>query len=158
MRKKVYVYLLLSGSICLLSAYTLKRFDDRIEGEQSRASLEKVFTRINQEVLQNSRVYETLTDATQRIGHRLTGSANGSRAEEYTHNLLKEYGYSDTKYAPFEVESWMRDTVTLSIVPFKSDNFRDVQVVALAHSPVEAHVQGEIVDIGNGLEGDFAGL
>jgi carboxypeptidase Q len=74
MRKKVYVYLLLSGSICLLSAYTLKRFDDRIEGEQSRASLEKVFTRINQEVLQNSRVYETLTDATQRIGHRLTGS------------------------------------------------------------------------------------
>ncbi len=158
MRKKVYVYLLLSGGICLLSAYTLKKKGDRIDEGQSRPTLEKVFAKINQEVLQNSRVFETLTDATQKIGHRLTGSANGSRAEEYTYNLLKQYGYSDTKYAPFEVESWMRDTVTLAVVPRKSDNFRDVEVVALAHSPVEAHVQGEIIDIGNGLEGDFAAL
>ncbi|RRB03752.1 M20/M25/M40 family metallo-hydrolase [Larkinella rosea] len=156
MRKKVYVYLLLSGGIYLLSAYTLKKPGDPTDGEPARPSLEKVFAKINQEVLKNSRVYETLTDATQRIGHRLTGSPNGSKAEEYTHNLLKDYGYSDTQYAPFEVESWMRDTVTLAVVPYKSDNFRDVQVVALAHSPVEAHIQGEIVDLGNGLEGDFA--
>ncbi|MFC5411339.1 M20/M25/M40 family metallo-hydrolase [Larkinella bovis] len=158
MRKKVYVYLLLSGGIYLLSAHTLRRFDDRIPGETSRPSLQKVFAKINQEVLQNSRAFETLTEATQKIGHRLTGSPNGSRAEEYSYNLLKQYGYSDTKYAPFEVESWMRDTVTLAVVPYKSDNFRDVEVVSLAHSPVDAHVQGEIVDIGNGLEGDFAAV
>lgn len=158
MRKKVYAYLLLSGGIYLLSSHTLRKFNDRIEEENSRPALEKMFSKINQEVLQNSRAYETLTEATQRIGHRLTGSPNGSRAEEYTHNLLKQYGYSETKYAPFEVESWMRDTVTLAVVPRKSDNFRDVEVVSLAHSPVEAHVQGDIVDVGNGLEGDFAAV
>ncbi|WP_460634247.1 M20/M25/M40 family metallo-hydrolase [Larkinella harenae] len=160
MRKKVYVYLLLSGGIYLLSSHTLRKSDDLLDGgqNQNRSSLQKVFSKINQEVLQNGRAYETLTEATQKIGHRLTGSRNGSRAEEYTHNLFKQYGYSETKYAPFEVESWLRDTVTLAVVPRKSDNFRDVEVVALAHSPVEAHVQGDIVDVGNGLEGDFAAV
>ncbi len=123
-----------------------------------RPSLEKVFARINSEVMEHGRAYETLTDITQRIGHRLTGSPNGTKAETYAYDLLKSYGFKDVAYQPFEVESWMRDTVTLAIVPDKSDNFRDVPVVALAHSPVQAHVKGEIVDVGNGLEGDFAAM
>lgn len=121
-------------------------------------SLEKVFSRINSEVKQHSRAYETLLDASQRVGHRLTGSPNGTRAEEYAYNLLSSYGFREVRYEPFEVEAWARDTVTLSIVPKSSDNFREVAVVALAHSPVEAHVKGEIIDLGNGLEGDFAEL
>ncbi|WP_128547939.1 M20/M25/M40 family metallo-hydrolase [Larkinella soli] len=163
MKKKVYVYLLLAGGICLLSAYQFGR-PGRVlpvgdsDPAGSKPKLEKVFSKINQEVLQNSRAYETLGEASQRIGHRLTGSSNGSRAEEYAHNLLRQYGFSEVRYAPFEVESWMRDTVTLAVVPNKSDNFRDVEVVALAHSPVDAHVSGELVDVGNGLEGDFAAL
>ncbi|GAB3979501.1 M28 family metallopeptidase [Spirosoma terrae] len=121
-------------------------------------SLEKAFLRINEEVTKNSRAYETLSDASQRVGHRLTGSPNGTRAETYAFDLLSSYGFKDVRYEPFEVEAWTRDTVTLSVVPNRSDNFRDVQVVSLAHSPVEAHVKGEIVDVGNGLEGDFAAL
>lgn len=124
----------------------------------TRPSLEKVFSRINEEVLQNSQAYQTLADASQQIGHRLTGSPNGNRAETYTYELLKSYGFNDVRYEPFEVESWMRDTVTLSVVPNKSDNFRDIRVVSLAHSPVSAHVRGEIIDVGNGLEGDFAAV
>ncbi len=123
-----------------------------------RPSLEKVFARINADVLQNGRAYQTLSEATKQIGHRLTGSANGTKAETYAYDLLKSYGYKEVAYQPFEVESWMRDTVTLAIVPNKSDNFREVQVVSLAHSPVQAHVNGEIVDVGNGLEGDFAAM
>ncbi|GAB3576756.1 hypothetical protein GCM10027578_43220 [Spirosoma luteolum] len=123
-----------------------------------RISLEKAFARINNEVMSHSRAYETLADASKQIGHRLTGSPNGARAETYAFDLLKSYGFKDVQYEPFEVESWSRDTVTLSVVPNRSDNFREVPVVALAHSPVEAHVKGEIVDVGNGLEGDFAGL
>jgi Iap family predicted aminopeptidase len=94
----------------------------------------------------------------QRVGHRLTGSPNGTRAEDYAYNLLSSYGFREVRYEPFEVEAWARDTVTLSVVPKNSDNFREVAVVALAHSPVEAHVRGEIIDLGNGLEGDFAEL
>lgn len=123
-------------------------------------SFQKAFARINKEVSEHSRAYETLVDASNQVGHRLTGSVNGTRAETYAFDLLSSYGYGskDVRYQPFEVEAWMRDTVTLSIVPEKSDNFRDVPVVALAHSPTEAHIKGEILDIGNGLEGDFAAL
>ena len=38
------------------------------------------FTKINDEVLKNSRAYETLSEASSSIGHRLTGSANGQKA------------------------------------------------------------------------------
>ncbi len=124
----------------------------------NKPSLEKIFTRINREVQQNSRAYETLADASKRVGHRLTGSPNGTRAEQYAFDLLSSYGFKEVRYEPFEVEAWARDTVTLAVVPNRSDNFRDVPVVALAHSPVEAHIKGEIIDVGNGLEGDFAAL
>jgi len=115
----------------------------------------KAFRLIDTEVRQHSRAYGTLGEATKKIGHRLTGSTQGMKAEEYTYNLLKEYGYSDVQYQPFEVESWSRDTVTLSIVPESSDNYREVPVVSLAHSPVVADVKLSIVDVGNGLEEDF---
>jgi carboxypeptidase Q len=118
----------------------------------------KIFTKINTEVLQHSRAYETLGEATSTIGHRLTGSMNGAKAEQYAFNLLKKYGFKDVKFQPFEVESWMRDTVTLEIAPYHSDNFRSVPVVALAHSPVHADINAAIIDVGNGLEEDFDGL
>ncbi len=119
---------------------------------------EKAFRRIDAEVRQNSRVYQTLGEATQKIGHRLTGSVHGMEAEEYAFKLLKSYGFSDVKYQPFEVESWSRDTVTLSIVPASSDNYREVPVVSLAHSPVMVDLEAGIVDVGNGLEEDFEGV
>ncbi|HLO46760.1 MAG TPA: M20/M25/M40 family metallo-hydrolase [Leadbetterella sp.] len=117
--------------------------------------LKDIFTRINQDVLQNGKVYETLGEATSTIGHRLTGSTNGKKAEEYAYNLLKKYGFSNTQYQPFVVESWSRDTVSLTLVPEKSDNYVDYEVVALAHSPVSSHISAKIVDCGDGLEEDF---
>ena len=137
-----------SKIICLLTLFSFGG-DDSFFGD---------FQKINQEILQNGKAYETLGEATSSIGHRLTGSPNGTKAELYAFNLLKKYGYSDVKFQPFEVESWMRDTVTLEIVPNKSDNFREVPVVSLAHSPVQARINGAIVDVGNGLEEDFEAL
>lgn len=119
---------------------------------------EKAFSRIDAEVRKHSKAYETLGEATRVIGHRLTGSTNGMKAEEYTYNLLKSYGFKDVQYQPFEVESWSRDTVTLSIVPSSSDNFREVPVVSLAHSPVFSSLKSPIVDVGNGLEEDFEAM
>ena len=119
------------------------------------SELKTIFSKINQDVLNNGKVYETLGDATSSIGHRLTGSPNGKKAEEYAFNLFKKYGFSNTKYQPFVVESWSRDTVSLTLVPEKSDNYVDYEVVALAHSPVSSHITGKIVDCGDGLEEDF---
>jgi carboxypeptidase Q len=119
------------------------------------APLEPVFEEINQEVKTNAQVYATLGQATSYIGHRLTGSENGKQAENYVYNLLKNYGYKNLSYMPFVVESWARDTVSLSCVPENSDNFVDIPVVALAHSPVSSHITAQMVDCGDGLETDF---
>lgn len=119
---------------------------DDTKKEESQAAL---FARIDTEIKQNSKVYSTLEEATKTIGHRLTGSENGAKAEEYTYNKFKEYGFEDVEYQTFEVEAWARDQVALKI------NDTDTKVVTLGHSPVKAEVTGEIVDFGNGLEADY---
>lgn len=113
-------------------------------------TLSETFQRINQEVLQNSKAYATLKEETSTIGHRLTGSENGRKAEEYTYNKFKEYGFEDVSYQEFEVEAWSRGEIKVTIdgVPVKA--------VTLGHSPVSAEVTGEVVDFGNGLEEDYA--
>ncbi len=113
-----------------------------------------IFKSINTEVQQNSKAYSTLKYATETIGHRLTGSANGKKAEEYAFNLLKSYGYTDVKYEPFEVESWSRGPLALT-VGGSTASLKPMKSVALAHSPVKVDLTGELVDMGNGLEVDY---
>ncbi|RYY15264.1 MAG: hypothetical protein EOO04_28900, partial [Chitinophagaceae bacterium] len=70
--------------------------------------IDSVFQQINQEVLANSAADENLAEASKTIGHRLTGSENGKKAEQFTFDLFKSYGYNNVKFQPFEVESWSR--------------------------------------------------
>ena len=114
--------------------------------EESQAEL---FARIDSEIKANTKGYSILKEATETIGHRLTGSTNGAKAEEYTYNKFKEYGFEDVAYQTFEVEAWARGDVSLTI------NDEPIKVVTLGHSPIEANVTGEIVDMGNGLEADY---
>lgn len=109
----------------------------------------EVFSRINTEVTQNSKAYSTLKEATSTIGHRLTGSTNGSKAEEYTYNKFKEYGFDDVKFQEFETKAWARGTINVTI------DGDSVKAVTLGHAPVSADVTGELVDMGNGLEADY---
>lgn len=115
-----------------------------------------VFNQINAEVQANSKAYATLKEASETIGHRLTGSANGAKAEAYVYNLLKSYG-CDVKYQPFEVESWDRRSINVKIGPDES-NLTAVKAVTLAHSPVSANVSAQIIDVGNGLASDYEKL
>ena len=48
---------------------------------QDKPEWKQVFSKINQEALDHSRAYETLKEATETIGHRLTGSSNGKKAD-----------------------------------------------------------------------------
>ena len=146
--KKNLLLSLLIISLLPLSSYKNIPFI----GEES---LESVFKKIKVEVETNSLAYSSLEYACKTLGHRLTGSANGKRAEELAYNLFKKYGFRDTKYQGFQVESWARDTVTLSIGPAKSDNIKEVPVVSLAMTPVEATINGSIIDAGNGLDENF---
>ena len=67
--KKVTVLFTL---ICFLSAST--------GFSQEKPEWKTIFGKINDEVLANSKAYSSLQRATETIGHRLTGSANGQKA------------------------------------------------------------------------------
>ncbi|MEP2237953.1 MAG: M20/M25/M40 family metallo-hydrolase [Maribacter sp.] len=137
MKKIAFLFI---GVLCLQACTETKK-------EESQAEL---FARIDTEIKANSKGYSTLKEATETIGHRLTGSTNGAKAEEYTYNKFKEYGFEDVTYQTFEVEAWARGEVSLQI------NDKDIKVVTLGHAPIEAHVTGDIVDMGNGLDADYA--
>ena len=111
------------------------------------------FSSINHEVQLNSKAYVNLKNATEVIGHRLTGSANGAQAEELAFKLLKSYGY-EVKFQPFEVESWSRLSNETKIGDDPAA-LAKITSVTLAHSPVQANVTAEIVDMGNGHEEDY---
>jgi len=123
---------------------------------KTEKSLNTIFQSINEEVIANSKAYETLGEATSTIGHRLTGSENGAKAEAYTHDLLKSYGFDNVKFFPFEVETWMRGDVEVKIGNLDQSGYEIYSAVSLAHSPVAADIDLEIVDMGNGLEADYA--
>lgn len=114
--------------------------------EMSNADL---FAKIDTEIKMNAEAYSNLKEASETIGHRLTGSENGAKAETYVYEKLKSYGFDDVEYQSFEVEAWSRGDVSLSI------DGNDTKVVTLGHSPVESNVTGNIVDFGNGLEADY---
>lgn len=121
---------------------------------QAKQEWNKVFGSINNEVQSNSKAYSSLKTATETIGHRLTGSTNGQKAEEFAYNLLKSYGFKDVRYQPFEVESWSRGTLSVK-TGSDLNNLQPIRSVTLAHSPVKASVQLELADLGNGLEEDY---
>ncbi|KAA3437059.1 M28 family peptidase [Rufibacter hautae] len=113
-----------------------------------------VFQKINTEVQTNSKAYSSLKTASETIGHRMTGSPNGKKAEEFAYNLFKSYGFTDVRYQPFEVESWSRGSLTLQ-VGANANQLQNIKAVSLAHSPVKANFTGPVVDMGNGLEADY---
>ena len=121
---------------------------------QAKPEWASIFAKINTEVLNNSNAYTSLKIASETIGHRLTGSENGKKAEQYAFDLLKSYGFSNVRFQPFEVESWSRGTLSVSIGNTIND-LHTVKSVSLAHSPVSADITLEVVDMGNGVEDDY---
>ena len=109
---------------------------------------QQVLDLINKEVQQNSEAYQQLKKATETIGHRATGTENGRIAEEYAANLLRSYGY-DVSFQEFTFSGWNRKSLDLKI------NNQPIKAVALAHSPENVSLSGELIDLGNGLEEDY---
>lgn len=132
---------------CCLVAGNLSLF------AQGKTALEPAFRQINMEVLDYSEAYSRLGEAIAQIGHRLTGSPNGTKAEQYVLDLLKSYGFDDVAFQSFTLNGWAREHLHLSVgMP---DEMHPVKAVALASTPVSANVEGELVDMGNGLESDY---
>lgn len=121
----------------------------------AQPTLLPVFTRIGLEIDQNSTGYLNLKKATETIGHRLSGTSNGNKAEQMAYQLFRKAGFQDVIFQPFEMKTWQRDSVFLEVVPYNSDNYIDFKAVALAHTPILSSINAQIIDLKNGMPEDF---
>ncbi|MCF6360453.1 MAG: M20/M25/M40 family metallo-hydrolase [Cyclobacteriaceae bacterium] len=113
----------------------------------------KFFQKLDKEITANSKAYATLEEASTTIGHRLTGSENGAKAEEYVFKKLKSYGFEDVQYQEFEVDAWSRGSVQLTVNI--DGEVSTLPVVSLGMSPEHALVAADIAFLGNGLAEDY---
>jgi carboxypeptidase Q len=125
--------------------------------------LQEVFARINDEVLARPKGYQTLKTACLDIGHRLTGSANGARAEQFVYDTWQGYGLPQVAFQPFEVEAWSRGMCAVEYNLQKPGNrgvapWDTLRAVALAQTPEVAMAEAQLIDMGNGLPADYTAL
>ena len=114
----------------------------------------EAFQSIDHEVTARSEAYSRLGESINIIGHRLTGSENGAKAEQYAFDLLRSYGFEDVAFQEFAVNGWIRESLALTINSSNSGTSA-MAAVALALTPAHADLSGELVDMGNGLEADY---
>ncbi|MBK8499004.1 MAG: M28 family peptidase [Flavobacteriales bacterium] len=104
-------------------------------------------------VQQEAMGYQWLRWSSEHIGHRLTGSAQGARAEDLADSLFRASALPVVSRFPFAAQAWSRGTIQLTVND--PTGAWHVQAVALANTPLEALVEAPIVDAGNGLPADL---
>ncbi len=88
------------------------------------------------------------------IGNRWAGSKSEHAAGEFIREKLMAYGLEDVHLEPVQFGAWERGEATLRMtVPVE----RTFSCVALPYCPA-GEVEGELIDVGDGEEEDFARL
>ncbi|MEZ4757635.1 MAG: M20/M25/M40 family metallo-hydrolase [Flavobacteriales bacterium] len=100
--------------------------------------------------------YAWLSWSVGAIGHRLTGSAQGARAERAADSLLRLAGLDTVYQWPFTAQAWSRGQVALTVGD--GNGSMHLGAVALANTPLEADVEAPLIDAGNGLPADLDAL
>ncbi|MCW5899764.1 MAG: M20/M25/M40 family metallo-hydrolase [Flavobacteriales bacterium] len=102
---------------------------------------------------QDAQGYRWLRWSVEAIGHRLTGSPEGARAEASSDSLFRLAGLPHVERFPFSAQAWSRGRVQLTIGD--GHGFLHLGAVALANTPLEADVEAPLIDAGNGLPADL---
>ena len=109
---------------------------------------------IDREAVRAPMGYTWLEWSTRTIGHRLTGTENGRRAEETADSLFRVAGMHDVAYFSFEAAAWQRRSVRVE-VSNSADSVIAYATVALAMTPDSVRAHAPLVDVGNGLAVDY---
>ena len=110
---------------------------------------------IDREAQQNAKGYDWLRWSTRSIGHRLTGTHHGERAEASADSLFRVAGIRDVRFFPFQAKAWQRESVRVTVSGLP-DTIITIPSVALAMTPDSAMVNATVIDVGNGLAADFS--
>ena len=138
MFKQLYIFLVFLCPLCL----------------NGQSQSDSAFRRTVKYLENNSKGYEKLKEACATIGHRLTGSVNGQKAEQFIFDHLKSIGIEQVRFDSFSFKAWKRNTCQLEIVPYKSDNYVRFDAVSLANTG-SANGIWHIIDGEDGLQSDL---
>jgi hypothetical protein len=114
--------------------------------------------RIIGEVFANGRQLAYVSNLSDEIGSRLTGSAGARRAEEWAEGEMKRLGLSNVRREPYRMgASWERGAASVSLL---SDGLRrPLAVASYTWTPgTNGAVEGEVVDVGAGKPEDVRRL
>lgn len=102
----------------------------------------QAITRIRQEGFRNSKVMEIMSELTDRLGERLTGSANLKRANEWTRDQLTKYGLANSHLEPWQFgRGWALDSVSVRMT---APDVAPLYALPKAWTPAVS-VSGEVV-------------
>ncbi len=118
-----------------------------------QAPNDAILRSIDMEAQRSAMGYSWLRWSTSHIGHRLTGSPNGTRAEATADSLFRVGGSSLVSFAPFTARAWSRGNVRTTITDGNGTE-ELLTSVALALTPDSSLLTGQLVDLGNGLPAD----
>lgn len=120
---------------------------DDLEAKEEKKYLDRLFRELNK----NSVAYKELEEIS-KMGNRMTGTENGKLAEEYVFQKLIDYGYQP-EYHNFPINSWTRENASLRIGV--NNRWEDVNTISFSYTPINSHLTGKIVDLGNGKPSDY---
>lgn len=118
------------------------------------ASASDAAPRIIGEVFANGRQLAYVSNLSDEIGSRLTGSAGARRAEEWAEGEMKRLGLSNIRREPYRMgASWERGAATASLL--LDGTRRPLAVASYTWTPgTNGAVEGEVVDVGAGKPED----
>src|SRR5256714_447554 len=111
-------------------------------------------SRLIGEVFANGQQLNYVSALSDRIGSRLTGTANARRAEEWAEGEMKRLGLVNVRREPYRMAaSWERGPASAALV--SGGNNRPLAVASYTWTPgTEGPVEGEVVDVGAGRAED----
>lgn len=100
-----------------------------------------------------NQAYANLVRLCELTEHRMAGSAGEIMARDWLQGVMTEIGLTGVHSEPFDFDDWIRGSARLHIW---GDRSRAIDCLGLWGSPPGV-VEGELLDLGNGTTGDYAG-
>lgn len=98
--------------------------------------------------------YHLLAKMCKKFPHRQSGTRNGSEAVDYLYTYLQKRDF-DVKKQNFSLNAWRRGKAELFLYIPNTKQTVKLDVMQLAYNPSVKDLQGEILNVGNGLRQDF---
>ncbi len=106
------------------------------------------------EVMTGSEICTTLRDLSVP-GGRLSGSANGARAEAYVADKLRAYGLSDVHFEPFAMTTWRDRRTQVTVLDDPPRRLDVAQALGNCLTTPAEGITAELADVGKGSQAEF---